>query len=569
MLTLVGLHTRPLTPIDETRYISVAWEMWLRGEYLLPIKNGLPYSDKPPLLMWLYQAGWAIFGVNEWWPRLVSPLFSCASLLLTFALGRRLWPQRLGLPGAATLILTSCLLWILFSTSAMFDVMLACLALLAIFGIVLAAGGDARRGFMLFGVALGLGLLAKGPVILLHSIPVALLAPWWRPGLAARRWYAGLAIATLAGVAIALAWAIAAGLGGGEEYRRDIFWQQTAERMVHSFAHRRPLWWYLPLVPLVLFPWLFWPAFWRGARGLFRDGPDPASRFCLAWMVPVFIGFSLISGKQVHYLIPLFPAFALFAARAIDDRTEGIAWIPLVAIAAGAALVALGLDWIRLPKGGLAAPPGLWSAFALILLGPATWALASRTRALTALALFGSSLAALLQSSLSAAIRADYDVTPLATAIHQAQAAGRIVANGAQYHDQFHFAGRLQESLAEIESKEGLVAWLRAHPNDSAVIYLKNPSELDGLPTRAVQHYRGSVAALLDAPTALALLVPEERQTTAGKTGVAVVQQPSATRNPVSAATEPHTPQSPGTSDNATMDHPQDARSPAPPADAT
>ena len=65
LLSAVAIFLRPLTPIDETRYVGVAWEMWLRGDFLLPIKNGAPYSHKPPLMIWLFQAGWAAFGVNR------------------------------------------------------------------------------------------------------------------------------------------------------------------------------------------------------------------------------------------------------------------------------------------------------------------------------------------------------------------------------------------------------------------------------------------------------------------------------------------------------------------------
>ena len=36
VLTGVAFVSRPMTPIDETRYISVAWEMWLRGDFLVP-----------------------------------------------------------------------------------------------------------------------------------------------------------------------------------------------------------------------------------------------------------------------------------------------------------------------------------------------------------------------------------------------------------------------------------------------------------------------------------------------------------------------------------------------------
>ena len=36
VLTAVALVTRPLIPIDETRYVGAAWEMWMRGDFLVP-----------------------------------------------------------------------------------------------------------------------------------------------------------------------------------------------------------------------------------------------------------------------------------------------------------------------------------------------------------------------------------------------------------------------------------------------------------------------------------------------------------------------------------------------------
>ena len=81
-LAVAALFLRPLWPVDETRYVAVAWEMWQRGDFWVPYLNDAPYSHKPPLLFWLMQAGWALFGVNEWWPRLLSPLFALLSMPL-------------------------------------------------------------------------------------------------------------------------------------------------------------------------------------------------------------------------------------------------------------------------------------------------------------------------------------------------------------------------------------------------------------------------------------------------------------------------------------------------------
>ena len=93
LLTAIALWSRPLLPIDETRYAAVAWEMWLRGDWLVPYLNGEPYSHKPPLLFWLINLGWALLATNDWVPRLVAALFALADLLLLGALARRLWPH--------------------------------------------------------------------------------------------------------------------------------------------------------------------------------------------------------------------------------------------------------------------------------------------------------------------------------------------------------------------------------------------------------------------------------------------------------------------------------------------
>jgi 4-amino-4-deoxy-L-arabinose transferase-like glycosyltransferase len=460
--------------------------------------------------MWLYQIGWAVFGVSEWWPRLVSPLFSAAGLCLTLLLARRLWPQHAGLGARTVLILASSLLWIFFSTSAMFDVMLAFFTLVGMHGIVTAADGRPLRGFALLGVAIGLGVLAKGPVILLHTLPVAVLAPWWNPGLAWKRWAGGVLAAILLGAAIALAWAIPAGFAGGDEYRRAIFWGQTADRMVQSFAHKRPVWWYLPLLPVMFFPWIVWPGLWRGLRELARTGLDRGARLCLAWALPVFVAFSLISGKQMHYLIPIFPAMALLAARALGGAVRGGLWLAApMAVTVGSGLIALAIGVVSVPKNALAELPVPWPALLLVGLAPAVWIWSRRSaRPMAALCFLGVCFAALVQLSLSRAFYGDYDVQPLATAISKAQQEGRTVANDGFYHDQFHFAGRLLKPLVAFEDERKLSSWLAAHPDAYAVLYLKNDKRLQGLPVLAVHRYMGGVAVLVAAPEALALLPP-------------------------------------------------------------
>ena len=40
VLTVSAVIARPPLPVDETRYLGVAWEMYESGNYLVPHQNG-------------------------------------------------------------------------------------------------------------------------------------------------------------------------------------------------------------------------------------------------------------------------------------------------------------------------------------------------------------------------------------------------------------------------------------------------------------------------------------------------------------------------------------------------
>ena len=347
-LLLVGvtLKLRPLLPVDETRYLSVAWDMWQNDNFLVPHLNGAPYSHKPPLLFWFMHLGWSIFGVNDWWPRLVAPFFGLVNLFLVNRLAQDLWPNKIETCKIAPLILLSCLFWTLFTTLTMFDMLLAFCALISMIGIIRAWENNNPSSFSLLAIGIGMGLLAKGPAILLSTLPVGLLAPLWALKTNSNRnlknfssnngsisnikswsqgwkfWYLCIFISSMVGILIALTWAIPAAFYGGEEYRNSIFWGQSAGRMLNSFAHSRPWWWFLAVLPGLLLPWTIWPAIWKAIFKLRELRHDVGILFCLFWFLPALLIFSIISGKQLHYLLPVFPALALISARLIVDYFE-------------------------------------------------------------------------------------------------------------------------------------------------------------------------------------------------------------------------------------------------------
>jgi len=479
---------RPPLPVDETRYLAVAWEMWFRGDYLVPYLNGAPYHHKPPLLFWLMQAGWAVFGVNDWWPRLVAPLFALGALVLTGCLAKRLWPENIATARMAPTILVGAAFWSIFQTLTMFDMMLTTCALLAILGLVDASRSDSWRPWVYVALGIGIGVLAKGPAILLHILPVALSAPWWRQGLAQttptpplswKAWYGRLLLAVLAGAAIALCWAIPAGIRGGEEYRNMIFWGQSAGRIVESFDHARPFYWYALLLPPLLLPWLIWPRLWRDAlaRALPIDG---AVRLLCAWIIPAFIVFSMISGKQLHYLLPEFPAFALLIAR-LSARDAALAGHKLDGVPAAVLFAVLGAAMLALPIVGdhIRAPDWFehlhpyWGA--LMLAAAAIVFVFARRSAFAAGATMSLSmvfLVATVHLVADKALTVAYDLRPIAKALKTYEDQGYALANAGTYHGQYQFLGRLKTPLTETGLDQADTdAFVAAHPDGVLVTY--------------------------------------------------------------------------------------------------
>lgn len=483
-LALAALFLRPLWPVDETRYLAVAWEMWQRGDFLVPYLNGEPYSHKPPLLFWLIHAGWGVFGVNEWWPRLVPSLLAFTGVMLMQRLARQLWPTQAELANTATWIVFGTFLFAGLFTLLGFDPLLMCSTLIGMSGLVRAAQGERMRGLLWLGVGIGLGVLSKGPVILLHLLPAAVLAPWWAtlPRGTIVRWYLGVLGALLLGAAIALAWAAPAAYFGGEAYRNAIFWGQTAGRMAESFAHREPWWHYLSMLPLMLFPWFLWPALWRGVAGLRNSINEPSVRFLLAWIVPVFVGFSLISGKQIRYLLPLIPAFALLAAYALQRVKDKPARYDLLLPALACFLLSGVWLYLRLHPAKLELPDWAatfpaWPAWAFALVGAALL-FAGLTLLTTRLRVLALSMLALLTVAYLSVIPllAPYiDTRPVAQHLASLQARDIPVAYWGKYHAQFNFAGRLTKPLALVDN-ESVHAWVRQHPLGRIVVIDRAPT---------------------------------------------------------------------------------------------
>lgn len=298
---------------DEPRYAQVAREMVESGHYIVPHLNSEPYPDKPPLYFWLVAACSRFFGdVTAVAARLPSVLSALGILVLTYVLGIRLFDSQTAL--LATVILFTAEQFFSVAVSVHLDMLLTLLttgAIILLQSWYIRLPGGAPFLYAAY-VCMGLALLTKGPVGLcvpLLSFFVFLSSKKeWRN---LRHLRLGTGILLAAGI-FAL-WLVPACLLGGEAYRNNILFAQTFGRMVDSYSHQNPFYYYLLEFPIDFFPWsLFIPSvciyIWAHRDRLTEI------RLPLAWFLSTFIFFSLISGKRSLYLLPLYPAAALLMA---------------------------------------------------------------------------------------------------------------------------------------------------------------------------------------------------------------------------------------------------------------
>lgn len=321
ILFLTAVLYRPLLPIDETRYMTVAWEMRLHDGWLDPLTlNFEPYHHKPPMLFWLINLFWSVFGVSRWAGLIPIVLSSLSVVFLTIRLIKKMMPEGTVDPVKVTFLVLGSVPFLIYSTLVMFDLMLTAFVLASLLCLLTYAEKRQFRYMFFMGLFIGLGVLTKGPVAYLHVIFPMLLGPFWVHGFKKPvSWYGDCFAALFLSVFPVCLWLLPVLARSDNQFAFWLVWEQTAGRMTGSFngAHARPFYFYLPIVPLLFAPWVFFPSFWRNLKKI--SGNRPEIRFLACWIIPVLLSFCIISGKQPHYLLPLLPAAILFIYSQIQD----------------------------------------------------------------------------------------------------------------------------------------------------------------------------------------------------------------------------------------------------------
>ena len=316
-----GVASLPAIDRDEARFAQASRQMLESHDFIDIRFQDTPRYKKPIAIYWLQAATTAALGESAANPiftyRLPSLLAAVGSVLLTFLIGLRLFGDRGKALLAGAFMAASPLLGAearLAKTDAM--LLLAILAAMLALWEIFTPPKPERKWFFLFWIALGFGVLVKGPVILLVC-GLAVVALRSRALVARLRPLPGIALLA----AICLPWLIAITLASnGAFWREAVGHDMLAKAAGGQESHGAPPGTYLLLLPFFLWPAAL-PLGW-GLADIWKRRREDAFRFLLAWAVPAWVVFELIPTKLIHYVLFAYPALAILAACAVPSGSR-------------------------------------------------------------------------------------------------------------------------------------------------------------------------------------------------------------------------------------------------------
>ncbi|HVC43820.1 MAG TPA: glycosyltransferase family 39 protein [Candidatus Binataceae bacterium] len=321
----------------------------LAGNLVLPHFIPGPMVHVPPLYWWTAALGVRVLGWSEIALRMPAILAAAMTCAIVFVWGSIAFGRRAALMATAALLF--CHFFLDAARQPRMDSMLALFVTAAAMLLERAlrpppadppsadATGTAearksrRAAFALAALMIGLGILTKGVLgILLPGIAAGLYL-LWRMRLR-DMFRLNLIVTFTAGLAIGLAWYVAAYAEGGAKFLQWQLAMNLWSRFLPTDAGgagycAHPFWYFVPHTITGFIPWsaylpaiaiYVWP---RRGRAL----PEPVV-YTLCWFAAIFIFFSSSQGKCLVYILPAFPPLAMLTGIASDAAARAIARTP-------------------------------------------------------------------------------------------------------------------------------------------------------------------------------------------------------------------------------------------------
>ena len=346
---------------DEGFYATTAAEMYARNDWIKPTFNGKLFAHKPPMMFWGMMVGFETFGVSELGARFASTLFGLGTVLLTFAVARRLFDLSTGL--FAGLAIGSCITFTMVSRSATADAHLTFFTVLALhfwvrdYFSIPAASRNTMLASMRWQTwiatyaAMGLAVLTKGPIGFLFPTAViglfllteqshsasrdssftyrlwAAIKPYNPIAFFMTVWKMRPLTAVVAVMLVASPWYLLVQWRTSGEFLSEFIGVHHLGRMSQAMDnHSGPFYYYIVACLLGLYPWSAFaiPTLISWISQARDSSQSRAVRFVSCWVAVYLVIFSMASTKLPNYVLPAYPALAIVIGRYFAMWTQNI-----------------------------------------------------------------------------------------------------------------------------------------------------------------------------------------------------------------------------------------------------
>jgi len=327
----------PLMDKTESRYAEIARLMVESNNWLaLYVDYGFAFWAKPPLSTWLSALSFKMFGINELWARFPSYL---VHILLLFILGLK--TKKMGFPiYLPAFILLTTPEFLIHTGVVSTDTFLGFCVALVMLSFWEAINKDRVTIWnYLFFIGFGLGLLAKGPLIFVFTIPV--ITAWMiihkiSPGILLKKF--PWAIGVLLILVIGLPWYIMMEQRSpgflkyfiiGEHFERFIHptWGGDLYGQPKAFPFGM-IWIFLMLLA---FPWVQFVLYkcWTLKKTVFKD---KWISYLILWFIWIPLFFTFAKNTNHTYILPAVVPIALLVVHWWKDIKYRKTWLALASV---------------------------------------------------------------------------------------------------------------------------------------------------------------------------------------------------------------------------------------------
>ena len=347
LLLFPSLRQRGLAGYDDSYFAHEGKEMVRTGDWWNVHFNGELILAHPPLFPWLVAGSFKVFGISDAAAKFPSLLLGFGTILLVYFLTLEMTGNA-WLSVLAMMVLASTQFFLKNATHAMTDVPFTFFFTLAIF---FYAKGLKKSEYLTFlGLPLGLALLTRSVVgFLALGIILAHL-------ILTKRYKALLSAWLICGMALAL---ILPSIWYVSQYRlHGAAFLASHLEFLNSKIHvasRTSYWATIFNYPVSLlkyyWPWL--PFIVVGlvmeVRAAVRE-KDQTAILLIAWVIAVIVPFSFAETRYPRYILPVFPAFTILAAIALDRCLARVRRKTVFKLACGIGCLAICLSLLFPPK---------------------------------------------------------------------------------------------------------------------------------------------------------------------------------------------------------------------------